>query len=47
MSSTLSLTELLGRKVIAVDDATEVGEVKNIVLDRGASRGRTNPRQWP
>ena len=38
MSTTVSYTELLDRPVIAVSDAQEVGSVKNLVLDRAASR---------
>ncbi len=38
MTAATTLSELRNRRVVALDDATEVGEVKNIVVDRTASR---------
>lgn len=36
MSNHVSLAELTGRRVVAADDATEIGQIKHLVLSRDA-----------
>ncbi len=38
MTESITLNELLDRRVVAVDDGTEIGDVKNVVLNREGSR---------
>jgi len=38
MNTTVSLVELVGRRVVAADDANQIGQVKHIVLSLDAQR---------
>lgn len=40
MSNIITVSDVLGRRVVAADDATEIGAVKAFVLERDASRVR-------
>ncbi len=38
MTATVLLSELLARRVVALDDASDIGHVETVILDRGATR---------